>query len=115
MSIQDDAKAQAELEARARRRGVEPFALRMAEAVSDTTMRDILCDNRRNVHDRPGVLPKPPRRSPAEARKPEPHSHGWVAPAPLRNGYNRHIEAQLDAQDAIDRAARERQFGKRGE
>jgi hypothetical protein len=105
MSIRDEAQAQAELERRARRAGVEPFMQKMREATDDAFLRDIVRDNRRSVHERPGFLPERPHSAPVE---PAPRTNGWVDPAPLRNGMDRHIERLIDAQDAVDRRDRER-------
>ena len=129
MSIREEAQAQAELERRARRAGVEPFIQKMREATDESLLRDVVRDGRRPIHERSSILPASGAR-PSEHLGPhqcrygainEPvnqdtrHSRGWVEPAPLRNGMDRNIERLIDGQDAIDRAARERQFGKRGE
>lgn len=126
MSIHDEAKAQAELALRARRAGVEPFMQKMSEAIDQSLLRDIVRDGHRPIHERSGILPARPSEhmGPHQCRYGainEPVSQdtrqgrGWVEPAPLRNGFNAQIERLIDGQDAIDRAARERQFGKRGE
>jgi hypothetical protein len=53
--IAEEAQAQAELEAEARRLGVQPFELRMARAVPDDVMRGIVRDQRRGVAQRSGL------------------------------------------------------------
>jgi hypothetical protein len=65
MSIADEARAQAALEAEARRLGVQPFELRMARAVPDDVMRDIVADQRRGVAQPSGLAAESdaPRRS----------------------------------------------------
>ncbi len=126
MSIHDEAQAQAELERRARRAGLDPFQLKMAEGTDNALLRDIVRDGRRPIHERSGILPAS---GAGPSEQPGPHQcrytaieehvsqdtrrgRGWVEPVPLRNGMDRHIERLIDWQDAIDRAARERQFGK---
>lgn len=122
MSIHDEALAQAELEQRARRAGVEPFMQKMSEAIDQSLLRDIVRDGHRPIHERSGILPAGPsehmgphqcRYTAIEERVSQ--GHGWVKPAPLRNGFNPIIERLIDGQDARDRAEREQQFGKRGE
>lgn len=124
MSIRDEAQAQAELERRARRAGVEPFMQKMREATDEALLRDVVRDNRRPIHERSSILPASGAR-PSEHPGPhqcrytainEPVSQdsrvrrgsGWVEPAPLTNGFNRHIERLIDAQDAVDRRDLER-------
>lgn len=111
MSIQDEAKAQRDLETRARRQGREPFAQRMIEAVGDDTLRSIVRDNLRNVHDRAGMLPDAP---PAPA-KPPIGKGGWVDPPSVADwkppGLNV-MDRMMDAQDAIDRAEAVRRFNR---
>jgi hypothetical protein len=69
MSIADEAREQAALEAEARRLGVQPFELRMMRAVPDDVMRGIVRDQRRGVAQRSGLAPESdaPRREPRVA------------------------------------------------
>jgi hypothetical protein len=123
MSIRDEAQAQAELERRARRAGVEPFMQKMREATDESLLRDVVRDGRRPMHERSSIAPASgvgPSDHPVQCRYTalEEHasqdtrgSRGWVEPAPLRNGFNQQIERLIDAQDAVDR--RDREWGGR--
>jgi hypothetical protein len=64
----DDARRNADIEARARRMGIEPWVLEMSEAVPTELIREIVADNRK-----PPTLPIVP------AESPKPGS-GWVEP-----------------------------------
>lgn len=81
MSMIDDAKRRAELEARARRAGLEPFAVQMADAVGTDLIRDLVRDSRRqSPHKFDPLPPKPSDTEPkadgdvaARAAQPKPY------------------------------------------
>lgn len=110
----EDARNREKLEADAKRQGLTPTALEMSRAVGTDLIRDLVRDNRRSVHERSGINPPLQDARATAYAKPPVGNNGWADPAPLRNGYDRHIEAQLDAQGVQDRAELERRFGKGG-
>ncbi|UGY27312.1 hypothetical protein HU675_0011430 [Bradyrhizobium septentrionale] len=106
MTIQDE-RTRAKLEADAKRLGLSPNTLEMSRAVGTDALRDIVRDNRRNVHDRPGIIPD----TPAAAEKPPVGKNGWVEPPKITDWKPPGLDAFeriMDAQDAEDRRERKR-------
>jgi hypothetical protein len=115
MTVEDD-RNRARLEAEARRLDITPNALEMSRAVGTDLLRDILRDNRRNVHDRSGILPPETKRE-APVSRPPTSQNGWVGPPKVADWKPPGLavmDRMLDAQDARDRAERERQFNRDG-
>jgi hypothetical protein len=77
--------------------------------VGDDLMRDIVRDNRRSVHERSSVIPETTKTEPVKKLS-------WVEPAPL-GAYSgqRWIDAQIDVQDALDKAERAKRLKGEGE
>jgi hypothetical protein len=83
----------------AQRQGISITQLRMRMAVPDSLMRDIVRDNRRANASQP-TTPTPLR------------GNGWVdAPKLSQPPGVALLDRIMDAQDAIDRAERVKQFG----
>jgi hypothetical protein len=87
-----------DVEAEARRRGIQPFQVRAANAVNDRLMADIVADARRGISESASMIP--PSREPVK-----PKGTGWVDAAPLKAPDTRWVDAQIDAQDQRDQAA----------
>jgi hypothetical protein len=87
-----------DVEAEARRRGIQPYQVRATQAVGDKLVADIVADARRGIPQSASMIP--PSREPAK-----PKGTGWVEAAPLKSPDTRWIDAQIDAQDQRDRAA----------
>lgn len=118
-----DAIAQQRRAAMARRMGIQPWMLDMIIAENPGFMRSVLADNRRGHAPAPITPAKelsPEERKQIEAeqerkrareaeRGPTPPAWGWreAEPLGLPEG-TRWVDQQLDAQDASDRAERER-------
>lgn len=112
MSIENDAKRNAQTEAQASRMGIAAWQLEAARAVGNDLVRDIVNDHRRGV-----APPSSPLGPQLLTHTPPPQStHGWVDAPPLPDTPpgDRYIKAMLDAQDARDRAERIADFVKRG-
>lgn len=94
MSLADEIQ-KANLAARARALGVEPWQLEAMDAVGDATVRGIVADNRRPIHERASTArqPEPQPTPPNQATRDIPPGIGL-------------IDRMMDAQDAIDRAER---------
>jgi hypothetical protein len=103
MSMQE-ALSRAQLEAEARRLGVEPWQLEMARAVPDNVMRSIVADFRRGVPERSSIAADsgPSRQNAVAVERP-------LGPPP---GVNL-CDQLMDMQDRLDRAERERLFGRK--
>jgi hypothetical protein len=92
-----------DVEAEARRRGIQPFVVRATQAVGDRLVKDIVADAYRGISQSASMIP--PSREPAK-----PKGSGWVDPAPVTSppGIST-IDAMCEAQDRADRAAAIRQ------
>jgi hypothetical protein len=107
MSV-EEAKRQAELEAEARRRGLEPWQLAAMRAVPVDLVRDLVADSRRGPSQPSSMVTKP--EAPAA-----PKGNGWAEPTPLGPPPGvALIDRMVDVQDGIDRAARERELARAG-
>jgi len=91
-----------DVEAEAKRRGIEPYQVRATQAVGDRLVADLVADARRGISQSASLLP--PSREPAK-----PGGTGWVEAPPIKCPDTRWIDAQLDAADRRDRAAAIRQ------
>jgi hypothetical protein len=98
----DTAEDKFDVEAEARRRGIQPYQVRATQAVGDRLVKDIVADAYRGISQSASMIP--PSREPAK-----PKGTGWVDAAPLKSPDTRWIDAQIDAQDKRDRAAALRQ------
>jgi hypothetical protein len=101
--MSSEARKQAAIEARARKLGIEPWQLEMAEAVGDDVLRDIAADARR----------RPPSDGPCSPLATSPNREevkrgtGWADEIPLKSPPGVGIlDRLMDAQDAQDRAER---------
>jgi len=104
MSSMSEALARAQLEAEARRLGLQPWQLEMAQAVGDGLVRDLVQDFKRGVPQRSSIASEGPPR--------ERRSAGAVA-SPLAAPPGISLVDQLcELQDRIDRADRERELAK---
>src|SRR6266851_594010 len=94
----EEARRAAVREAEARRRGIEPWQLEMAEAVPSDLVGDIVRDQTRAA--------KP------EAAEPVRRGSGWAPERPLDPPPGVAIMDQMmDAQDAVDRSALAKRLG----
>jgi hypothetical protein len=75
----DTAQDKHDVEAEARRRGIEPYQVRATGAVNDRLMRDLVSDFRRGVPQSASLIPDPR----SEDDPPSPKGNGWVDAAPL--------------------------------
>jgi hypothetical protein len=91
-----------DVEAEARRRGIEPYQVRATGAVNDRLMADLVSDFHRPISQSSSMIP--PSREP-----PKPKGSGWVEASPLKSPDTRWIDRQLDSQDKRDRAMALRQ------
>jgi len=66
-----------DVEAEARRRGVQPYQLRAANAVGDRLVKDLVADAYKGISQSASMLR--PSREP-----PKPKGNGWVDPAPVK-------------------------------
>jgi hypothetical protein len=96
-SPSEDAASRAELEAEARRRGLEPWQLAASRAVPDKLVADLVSDAYRS---------NPVTGGKSMAEKPKPRGSGWVEPSKLETPYVAVCDRLMDAQDARDRAER---------
>jgi hypothetical protein len=79
MSAVEDARRNAELEAEARRRGLQPWQIEAERAVGDGLMADIVADSRRSSP----VVPRSITERPDDHRPTATRGNGWVDPKPL--------------------------------
>jgi hypothetical protein len=95
------AKDTFDVEAEAKRRGLEPYQVRATQAVGDRLVRDIVADARRGLSQSASMIPDRQRSEPSPTG-----NNGWVEPAPLSSppGIST-IDAMCEAQDRADRAA----------
>jgi hypothetical protein len=91
-----------DVEAEARRRGIDAYKVRAANAVGDRLVADLVADAYRGISQSASMIP--PSREPAK-----PKGNGWVEASPLKSPDTRWVDRQLDAQDKLDRAAALRQ------
>jgi hypothetical protein len=93
-----DAANKAQLEAEARRRGLEPWQVAAERAVPTNVVRGLVEDAYRS---------NPVTGGKSMAEKPKPRGSGWQDARPLsaQPGIN-YVDALCDAQDARDRAER---------
>ena len=90
----------------ARRRGLSPTQLKMLKATPDSLMRDLAQDARRSSAPSSMIPPKPVA--------PVVRGNGWVDQTPLTLPAGIGIiDRMVDAQDALDRRQRERDWGVR--
>jgi hypothetical protein len=86
--------------------------MEMARAVPDHVLRDIAMRDNRAPTGRPGMIPSSHQQSTGGGPANVPGSGtGWAREVPIGPPPGiRYVDAQLDAQDAKDRAEREAQF-----
>jgi hypothetical protein len=91
------------VEAEARRRGIEPYQVRATGAVNDRLMADLVSDFRRPISQSSSMIP--PTREP-----PKPRGTGWVDSAPVKppSGVD-HIDAIAESFARRERAVRVQQ------
>lgn len=89
-----------DVEAEARRRGIEPYQVRAAGAVNDRLVRDLVSDFRAPISQSASMIPT------RSSEPPPTKGSGWVEAAPLKSPDTRWIDAQIDAADRRDRAIR---------
>jgi hypothetical protein len=88
-----------DVEAEARRRGIEPYQVRAAQAVPNRLVRDIVADAYRGISQSASMLP--PSREP-----PKPKGTGWVDAAPIGQPPGvKIIDQMCEAQSRCDCAA----------
>ena len=99
----DTAQDKFDVEAEARRRGIQPYQVRATQAVNDRLMADIVADARRGISQSASMIP--PSRAPAK-----PKGSGWQDAAPLQQppGID-HIDRMCEAQSRADHVAALRQ------
>jgi len=93
-----------DVEAVARRRGIEPYQVRATQAVGDQLVRDLVADAYRGISTSASMI-IPSRSSQPPATK----GNGWRDAVPLKPIDTRYIDAQLDAAAHADRVAAVRQ------
>jgi hypothetical protein len=98
----DVAEDKFDVEAEARRRGIQPYQVRAANAVGDRLVAELVADARKGISQSASMVP--PSREPAK-----PRGNGWVEASPLKPPDTRWVDAQCDAQDKRDRAMALRQ------
>jgi hypothetical protein len=91
-----------DVEAEARRRGIEPYQVRATGAVNDRLIADIVSDFRRPIGQSSSLIPPSREREPAK-----PKGTGWVDPAPLvpPRGLWRETEDEKRSRIAAQQAA----------
>src|SRR6516225_10022736 len=99
----DTAEDKFDVEAEARRRGVQPYQLRAANAVGDRLVKDLVADAYKGISQSASMLR--PSREP-----PKPKGNGWVDPAPVKppSGIE-YVDRLCDQQSRAERAAAIRQ------
>jgi hypothetical protein len=98
----DTAEDKFDVEAEARRRGIDAYKVRASNAVGDALVRDLVADAYKGISQSASMIP--PSREPAK-----PRGTGWVEAAPLKGPDTRWCDRQLDAQDKLDHAMALRQ------
>jgi hypothetical protein len=90
--------------------------LEMAAAVPDHVLRDIAMRDNRAPTGRPGMIPNSQQSTGGGPANVPGSGTGWAREVPIGPPPGiRYVDAQLDAQDAKDRAEREAQFKKLAE
>jgi hypothetical protein len=95
----DTAEDKFDVEAEARRRGIQPYQVRATHAVGDLLVKDLVADAYKGISASASMIP--PSREPAK-----PKGNGWVDAAPLKGPDTRWCDRQMDAQDAQDKCDR---------
>jgi hypothetical protein len=86
-----------DVEAEARRRGIEPYQVRATQAVPDRLVRDLVADAYRGISQSASMIP--PFREPAK-----PKGTGWVDAAPLTPpSGTEHIDRMVAEQSRRDK------------
>jgi hypothetical protein len=92
-----------DVEAEAKRRGIQPYQVRATQAVGDRLVADLVADAYRGISQSASMIP--PTREP-----PKPKGTGWVDAAPVTSPPGTStIDAMCEAQNRTDRAAALRQ------
>jgi hypothetical protein len=92
------------VEAEAKRRGLQPYQVRATQAVGDQLIKDIVADARRGISQSASPIP------PAREKSVRPRGSGWQDAQPVSQppGVNL-IDKMCDAQDRAAKAAAIRQ------
>jgi hypothetical protein len=120
MSIENEARRNAQIEAEANSVGLPAWQLEAARSVPTDLVRDIVNDHRRGVHQVSSPLGKPadPRAvmEPVGAVTFGPANRGWVEAPPLPDSPpgDWAIQRMIDEQNARDRAERVAALAKAG-